>query len=119
MEVLRDTRHTFEDTNSGREVVDTASSLQGRSEDLNGGDKVIGEAVVEVTLGRHKLNIVSVINFLSWLLCGMQSGRDAWNIHDRTTPEDRGFPYVRTRTCQLTWSSKTSWTPSNSFSNLS
>lgn len=29
------------------------------------------------------------------------------------------FPYVRERTYQLTCSSKTSWTPSNSFSNLS
>lgn len=31
------------------------------------------------------------MNFLSWLLCDMHSGRDAWNIYDRTTP---GGPWI-------------------------
>lgn len=47
-------RRTLEDANGGGEVVDAAGSLQGRSEDLNGGDKVVGEAVVEVTLEAGK-----------------------------------------------------------------
>ena len=41
---------TFKDTDSGREVIDTTSSLQGSSKDLNGRDKVVGKAVVEVSL---------------------------------------------------------------------
>lgn len=41
---------TLEDTDGGREVVDTASGLQGSSEDLNGGDKIVSEAVVQVAL---------------------------------------------------------------------
>ena len=41
---------TLEDTDSSGEVVDTAGSLQGSSEDLNGGDKIVSEAVVQVAL---------------------------------------------------------------------
>lgn len=42
--------HTLENPDSGGEVVDTAGSLQGRGEDLNGGDEIVGEAVVQVAL---------------------------------------------------------------------
>jgi hypothetical protein len=42
--------HTLEDTDGSGEVVDTAGSLQGRAEDLNGGDEIVGEAVVQVAL---------------------------------------------------------------------
>lgn len=42
--------HTLEDTDGSGEVVDTASSLQGSAEDLNGGDEIVGEAVVQVSL---------------------------------------------------------------------
>lgn len=42
--------HTLENTDGGREVVDTAGGLQGGSEDLNGGDEIVGEAVVQVAL---------------------------------------------------------------------
>lgn len=43
---------TFEDANSGREVVDAASGLQGGGEDLNGRDEIVGEAVVQIPLYR-------------------------------------------------------------------
>lgn len=42
--------HTLEDTDGSGEVVDAAGSLQGGAEDLNGGDKIVGEAVVQVAL---------------------------------------------------------------------
>ena len=45
--------HTLEDTDGSGEVVDTASSLQGSAEDLNGGDEIVGEAVVQVALNRQ------------------------------------------------------------------
>lgn len=48
--ILNVMRRTFKDANSGREVVDAARSLQGSSENLNGGHEVVGEAVVQVTL---------------------------------------------------------------------
>lgn len=41
---------TLENTDGGGEVVDTASGLKGGSEDLNGGDEIVGEAVVQVAL---------------------------------------------------------------------
>lgn len=41
---------TLEDTDGSGEVVDTAGGLQGGAEDLNGGDEIISEAVVQVTL---------------------------------------------------------------------
>lgn len=44
--------HTLEDADSGGKVVNTASSLQGRGEDLDGGDEIVGEAVVQVALER-------------------------------------------------------------------
>lgn len=50
-------RRTLEDANGSGEVVDAAGSLQGSSEDLNGGDKVVGEAVVEVTLEAGKKHV--------------------------------------------------------------
>lgn len=43
-------RRTFKDANSSRVVVDATGRLQGSSENLDGGNKVIGEAVVQVTL---------------------------------------------------------------------
>lgn len=58
----------LEDANSGGEVVDAAGSLQGSSEDLNGRDKVVGEAVVEVTLELE--NILDTVEFL------LESGRE-------------------------------------------
>jgi hypothetical protein len=46
LEALR----TLENTDSGGEVVDTAGGLQGGAENLNGGDEIVGEAVVQVAL---------------------------------------------------------------------
>lgn len=45
--------HTLEDADGSGEVVDTAGSLQGSAEDLNGGDEIVGEAVVQVALHRN------------------------------------------------------------------
>ena len=43
-------KRTLEDANSGGEVVDTAGGLESGSEDLNGGNEIVGEAVVQVAL---------------------------------------------------------------------
>lgn len=45
-----DLGRTLEDPDSGGEVVDTAGRLQGSSKDLNGGNEIVGEGVVEVSL---------------------------------------------------------------------
>lgn len=42
--------HTLENPDGGGEVVDAASSLQGGGKNLNGGNEIVGEAVVQVTL---------------------------------------------------------------------
>lgn len=42
---------TFEDSDGSGEVVDTAGSLQGSSDDGGGGDEIVGEGVVQVALG--------------------------------------------------------------------
>jgi hypothetical protein len=41
---------TLEDTDGGREVVNTAGGLESGREDLNGGNEIVGEAVVQVAL---------------------------------------------------------------------
>jgi hypothetical protein len=43
-------RRTFKNPDGSGEVVDTAGGPQGGGEDLDGGDEIIGKAVVEVTL---------------------------------------------------------------------
>jgi hypothetical protein len=43
---------TLEDSDSGGEVVDATGGPQGSGENLDGGDEIVSEAVVEVTLGR-------------------------------------------------------------------
>jgi hypothetical protein len=43
---------TLEDSDSGGEVVDAAGGPQSSGEDLDGGDEIVSEAVVEVTLDR-------------------------------------------------------------------
>jgi hypothetical protein len=43
-------KRTLEDANSGGEVVDTAGGLESGSEDLNGGNEIVSEAVVQVAL---------------------------------------------------------------------
>lgn len=43
-------KRTLEDANSGREVVNTAGGLEGGSEDLDGGNEIVSEAVVQVAL---------------------------------------------------------------------
>ena len=50
---------TLENTDSGVEVVNTAGGLQGSSEDLNGGNEIVGEAVVQVTLGKADQFIIT------------------------------------------------------------
>lgn len=42
--------HTLENADGSGEVVNTASGLQGSGQDLNGGNKIVGEAVVQVAL---------------------------------------------------------------------
>lgn len=41
---------TLEDADGGRVVVDPAGGLEGSGEDLHGGDEIVSEAVVQVTL---------------------------------------------------------------------
>lgn len=48
---------TFEDANSGREVVDAAGGLQGGGEDLNGRDEIVGEAVVQIPLEKGNVSL--------------------------------------------------------------
>lgn len=43
-------KRTLENANSGREVIDTAGSLESGSEDLNGRNEIVSEAVVQVAL---------------------------------------------------------------------
>ena len=43
-------KRTLEDANSGGEVVHTAGGLEGGSEDLDGGNEIVSEAVVQVAL---------------------------------------------------------------------
>jgi hypothetical protein len=45
-----DKSRTFKNPDGSGEVVDTAGSPQGGGEDLDGGNEIISEAVVEVTL---------------------------------------------------------------------
>jgi hypothetical protein len=42
---------TLEHPDGGGEVVDTAGGLEGGGEDLDGGDEIVGEAVVQIALG--------------------------------------------------------------------
>jgi hypothetical protein len=51
-------RRTLEDPDSGGEVVDAAGSAQGSGEDLDGGDEVVGEAVVKVALRRESVLVL-------------------------------------------------------------
>lgn len=44
---------TLENADSGREVVHAARSLESGSENLNGGNEIVGEAVVQVALLRN------------------------------------------------------------------
>lgn len=79
--------HTLEDSDGGGVVVDSAGGLEGGDNDRRGGDKIVGEGVVQVALlesRRLDSECTSVVN---------------WQ-------------------CRSTWSSKTSWTASNSFSYL-
>lgn len=48
--------HTLENPDGGREVVDAAGGLQGRGEDLDGGDEIVGEAVVQVALSSDRVS---------------------------------------------------------------
>ena len=48
--------HTLENADGSREVVDTAGGLQGRSENLDGGDEIVGEAVVQVALSSGRVS---------------------------------------------------------------
>jgi hypothetical protein len=53
----------LEDTDGSREVVNTAGSLQGGAEDLNGGNEIVSEAVVQVAL-----ELEDILNTLKFLL---------------------------------------------------
>jgi len=48
--IMLEALRTLEDTNGSGEVVDTAGGLQGGGENLDGGDEIVGEAVVQVAL---------------------------------------------------------------------
>lgn len=48
--------HTLENPDGGREVVDAAGGLQGRGENLDGGDEIVGEAVVQVALSSRRVS---------------------------------------------------------------
>lgn len=61
-------KRTLEDANSGGEVVNTAGGLEGGSEDLDGGNEIVSEAVVQVALFAKKIRISQL---LDW--CGYRS----------------------------------------------
>ena len=46
--------HTLENTDGSGEIVDAAGGLQGSSKDLNGGNEIVGKAVVKVSLDKYK-----------------------------------------------------------------
>lgn len=48
-------KRTLEDADGGGEVVDAAGGLQSCGEDLDGGDEIVGEAVVEIPLDNRIL----------------------------------------------------------------
>lgn len=84
------TLRTFKDADGSGKVVDSAGGLEGSGDDGGGGDEIVGEGVVQVALRR------------SWS-AGWDEGFGC-----------RGWVVMWVHT----WSSKTSWTLSNSFSNL-
>lgn len=43
-------KRTLEDADGGGKVVDAAGSLEGSSDDGDGGNEIVGESVVEVAL---------------------------------------------------------------------
>lgn len=43
-------KRTFEDSYGGREVVDSAGSLEGSGHDADGGYEIVGEGVVKISL---------------------------------------------------------------------
>jgi hypothetical protein len=91
---------TFEDADGGSKVVDSPSGLEGGGDDGGRGDEIVGEGVVQVALVLWLASVSFIV----------------------VRPTERGchegfaarVQARRRRTC----SSKTSWTPSNSFSNL-
>ena len=44
-------QHTLENPHGGGEVVDTARSAESSGDDRRRGDEIVGEAVVQVSLG--------------------------------------------------------------------
>ena len=48
--VMLEALRTLENTDGSGEVVDAAGGLQGGAENLDGGDEIVGEAVVQVAL---------------------------------------------------------------------
>jgi hypothetical protein len=64
---------TLENADSGREVVHTASGLEGSGEDLNGRNEIVSEAVVQVALLRKDMLVMFRIVHRSCMLsdgCG-------------------------------------------------
>lgn len=82
--------HTLKDADGSGVVVDTSCSAESGREDRGGGDQVVGKGVVQVALGGGGVSVSLVAEV---------GGRGGGGRH--------------------TWSSKTSWTVSNSFSYLS
>lgn len=97
---------TLEDSDGGGEVVDATGSAEGSGDDGGRGDEIVGKAVVEVSLEFCQL-VRRVLRFELFRARSSASG-------DRSG--DAGGPY---KPCDKhTWSSKTSFTLSNSFSYL-
>lgn len=67
---VRGQQRTFKDADCSREVIDTTSSPQGSGEDLNGGDEIVGKAVVEISLHFASKEQISRLNLyrlnVSW-----------------------------------------------------
>jgi hypothetical protein len=64
---IGDKSRTFKNPDGSGEVVDTAGSPQGGGEDLDGGNEIISEAVVEVTL-----ELEDILNTVEFLLESVQ-----------------------------------------------
>jgi hypothetical protein len=52
-------QHTLEDSDGGREVVDTSGGLEGGDDDGGGGDKVVCEGVVQVALWGSRVRLLA------------------------------------------------------------
>ena len=72
--------HTLEYPDGGREVVDAPGGSEGSDDDAGGGDEIVGESVVEVTL-----QLEDVLDVLELLLVSARARRVSKKCHSQLT----------------------------------